>query len=81
MEVAINDTTFWKVWNTLRDTERFLANLDVSGMTEDESEDTEQLLADVRWRMNNLAPQMEILKENENNCKESLNRTYVYSED
>jgi hypothetical protein len=80
MEVAINDTTFWKVWNTLRDTERFLANLDVSGMTEDESEDTEQLLADVRWRMNNLAPQMEILKENENNCKESLDRTYVYSE-
>jgi hypothetical protein len=80
MEVAINDTTFWKVWNTLKDTERFLTTLNVGNMTQDESEDTEQLLADVRWRMNNLAPQMEKLKEHEDNCKESIYRTNIYSE-
>lgn len=76
MEVTISDTTFWKVWNTLRDMERFLMDLNIEAMTQEETENTEQLLEDVRWRMTNLTTQMQILKDREeqNYSERCLNR-------
>jgi len=70
MEVTIPDTTFWKTWNTLGDLERFFMELDLSNLPEDQAREAEEILRDVRFRMENLTTQMQTLKDHENNSKE-----------
>ena len=71
MDVTISDTTFWKTWNTLLDLESFFGRVDTSKLSSEDAEDIETLREAVGWRLNNLTPTMQNLKENESAQKTS----------
>ena len=69
MEVTISDTTFWKTWNTLRDLECFFIELDLTELSPEKEQEAIALREAVGWRLNNLTPAMQYLKENETDCQ------------